>query len=137
MKNLARYNFELDSIDFDTERLRNAGIELSILYCKNRVDPASERTLDLLILKALKNYFKKEKAISFNAIDCYMNTLKTISKKVEVVEKEGHILDYPLNPDSFSQEQILQFYQDKRFGYLVGMTVFIAREYEKIIKNKK
>ncbi|MFH1187090.1 MAG: hypothetical protein V1697_02865 [Candidatus Levyibacteriota bacterium] len=131
MNNLARYDFEMDAIDFDTERLRKAGLELNILYCKNKADPASERTLDLLILKALKNYFKEEKVISFNSIDCYMNTLKTISKKVEAVEKEEHILDYPLNPDSFSQEQILQFYQDKRFGYLVGMTVFVAKEYKR------
>lgn len=135
MKPLARYDFELDSIDFDTERLRKVGIELSILHCKNRADPASERTLDLLILKALKTYFKEEKTISFNALDCYMNTLKTISKKVEVVEKEGHILDFPLNPDSFSQEQILQFYQDKEFGYLVGMTVFVAKEYKRKFNN--
>jgi len=133
MKNLARYNFELDTIDFDTERLRDAGIELSTLYCKNRADSASERTLDLLILKALKTYFKEGKIISFNAIDCYMSILKTISKKVEAVEKDGHILDYPLNLDSFSQEQILEFYQNEKFSYLVGMTIFVAREYKKKI----
>jgi len=136
MKELARYIPGLDIIDFDTKRLSKAGIELNVLYCKNRADPASERTLDLIVLKAFKSHFK-EKVISFGAIDCYMHTLKAISKKVEVAEKEGCILDYPMNLDSFTQEQILQFYQDKIFEPLVGMTIFAAREYERKFKTKK
>jgi len=136
MSTLAIYNKELDAFEFDTEKLSKAGLELNVLYCKNRTDPASERTLDLLILKALKNHFEEEKVISFNAMDCYINTLKTISKKVELAEKEGYVLDHPINPDSFSQEQVLQFYENKNFNLLIGMTVFLAREYKKIKKNK-
>jgi hypothetical protein len=135
MKDIASYNYELDEFHFDTERLREAGIELNVLFCKNIKNPAAERTLDLLILKALKNYFKKEKVISFGAIHCYMDTLKAISKKVELIEKEGYILDLPLNLGSFSQEQVLQFYQDKKFRPIVGMTVFVAKEYEKKFKK--
>lgn len=131
MEPIARYDGREEIFNFNVKELTRAGIELNVLRCKEYSNPASEVALDLLVIKALEEHFKNEKIISFNAIDCYRGALKKSSRMVEKIRSNGYFLPYPINPRSFNQEDILNLYKQENFNPLLGMMVFIEREYEK------
>jgi hypothetical protein len=136
MDNLAVYDGEQGIFNFNLERLRNAGLELDVLRGDNTEKPSSQVTLDLLIFKAFKEYFKKEKVVSLEAIDCYAELLKKSSRLVDTIKENNYFLPFPINPKNFTQEQILEFYREEKFNPLLGMMAFLEREYTKKFEKK-
>ena len=136
MDKLAVYDGEQGTFKFDVEKLRKAGLELNVLRGSNFEKPSSNLALHLLIFKAFKNYFIEEKVISFEAIDCYAETLRLASNLVDKIRANKYFLPPPINPNKFPQEQILDFYQKENFNPLLGMMAFLEREYTKKYEKK-
>jgi hypothetical protein len=136
MNNLAVYDGEQGTFKFDVEKLRKAGLELNVLRDSNFEKPSSNLALHLLIFKAFKNYFTEEKIIYFDAIDCYYESLKLASNLVDKIRANNYFLPLPINPNKFTQEQILDFYQKENFNPLLGMLAFIEDKYTKKFEKK-
>jgi hypothetical protein len=60
-----------------------------------------------------------------------------MSKYVEEIEEKEYLVPYPVNFNRFSQEEILQLYENERIDCLLGMMAFADIEYKKKKKGKK
>ncbi len=137
MKPLARYEQSSDSFYFDETRLAKAGIELSVLKDSNS-NSSSEITFHLLVVKAIKEYFIKEKVVSFEIGDLYKNILKTSSKIVQLITNKGYFVPPPADIGKFTQEQIFEMHQKENFNPILGMLNFLGQEYtQRFAENKK
>lgn len=130
------YNSQLDQFEWDSERLRKAGIDERATKKFRRkeergIDP--EVVFYFLLFKGLKDYIRREKIISLEAIHCLQDINKTVSKGMEVLEKEGFTFDFSIDPNLFTQEEILQFYENRKSAPLQGIAKYIHENY----KNKK
>jgi hypothetical protein len=130
---IVRYDLESEVFCFDVPRLKESGVELNVLYCKDVNDSGSQIVLDILTLKALKP-FLEGKVISLKVMSLYQDTLKKCYQFMKEFKKK-YTLPYPVNYNCSSQEDILDFHKTGDFQKLLSMIDFASEEYSKKFKK--
>lgn len=137
MSYIAKYYSEI-GFDWDIGRLLKENVDLRSFDSKNIEFLFSQMTIDLLMLKAIKEHFREEKIISNNARERYKFLLEDCLKLTEDVEGRRDSLPFEMDYNLFTQEQILFFHKAEQFEHIKGMANFAGKEYCRIFgKNKK
>lgn len=128
MRKIIKYDKSQRDFVFDLNRLYRAGINLKVLKKEPGENPALQMALYTLILKAIKDCIRNEKIIPFELVEYHGEFTTRTSSVIELIREEGYPLPPPINIDTYTQREILSFYEEGELEIILGIGRFIGLE---------